>query len=74
MREPIQLNARALAGLRDLHGKMTMANANAELATRDFNVACNAVLATLDLDPTLDHPLDLDTGVLTPAAPPQEAP
>jgi hypothetical protein len=58
---PIQLSELSLAGLRDLDVKLGQAQ-------RDWDTAANATLAALGLDPTLNHHLNLTTGVITPAA------
>lgn len=39
-----------------------------ELAKRELQITTDTTLAMLGLDPSLHHHLDLDTGVVTPAA------
>lgn len=57
----IQLPEISRSGLMDLFQKT-------QQAQRDYSTAVNATVAAHGLDPKLDHQLNLDTGILTPAA------
>ena len=59
---PITLPEPARAGLAALYQQMKQA----ELL---YRTAANAALAALGLDPQANNTLDLDTGIITPAAP-----
>lgn len=62
MSEPIKLSPALLTRLRTL-------NAAKQETARRFTDAAEGALLALELDPNLNHQLNLDTGVLTPAKP-----
>lgn len=45
----------------------------AQQAAATYNLALNATVAALGLDPRQPNKFDLDTGIITPAAPEQDA-
>jgi hypothetical protein len=74
MPDTIQLQERCRAGLMTLYQNKEAARTQADVAGAVYNAALNSAIAALGLDPQDNHSLDLDTGVLTPAEKPKEAP
>lgn len=58
---PIQLPETSLAGLRTLYQQ-------AAQAKQLYDIALNATVAAVGLDPKGNHQVNLDTGIITPAA------
>jgi hypothetical protein len=62
MTDPITVPALCLTNLQSLFVVR-------QRADREYGLALNSAIAALGLDPRGDHRFDIDTGILTPAAP-----